>query len=406
VRTTISCRLFAQLRAPSIALLIMYAATLAAGQQPQPFPAPAATRPARGVKPVQTVPGVERWSTAIGAAAPAIPPLMTDRHAFVLVPPASVAAFGVQDGVELWRVALTPDQPLVGSDERLYVSAGEALHALDAATGALAWRQPTGPLTAPPLVHEGWIVTVAAAEVVARRAADGTVVWRQPNGAQQFRPTIEGDTLYLPLAEPKVVALDLTTGARKWERTFGGAPSEIAALAGRLYVASADKYFYCLDADDGRIEWRHRVGAALIGRPAADAERVYFAAMDNVIRAVDRVDGALKWQAGLPFRPSAGPLLFGTAVVAPGAAAALQTFDAATGKAGRAITFAAPLSSPLSIRESDKGPLALTLTGAVDVEYKLSLWEPSMVIPTGPLTALPGKAVPLPTAQQLPPGAP
>jgi outer membrane protein assembly factor BamB len=148
------------------------------------------------------------------------------------------------------------------------------------------------------------------------------------------------------------------------------------------------------------------VGAALIGRPVLDAERVYFVAMDNVVRAFDRVDGALKWQAGLPFRPSAAPLLFGTAVVAPGAAADLRTFDAVTGKTGRAITFPAPLASPLSIQASDKGPLALTVTGAVDVEYKLSLWEPSMVIPTGPPTALPGKAVTLPTAQQLPPGDP
>jgi outer membrane protein assembly factor BamB len=261
-------------------------------------------------------------------------------------------------------------------------------------------------LTAPPLVQEGWIVTVSATEVVARRATDGTIVWRQPNGAQHRRPTIEGDALYLPLADRKLVALDLTTGGKKWERTFGGAPSEVAALAGRVYVASADKYFYCLDADDGKVEWRHSVGAALIGRPVLDSERVYLVAMDNVIRAYDRVDGALKWRAGLPFRPSAAPVLFGTALVAPGAASDLPTFDAVTGKIGRAITLPASLATPLSIQASEKGPLALTVTGAVDVAYKLSLWEPSMVIPTGPLTALPGRAVALPTAQQLPPGAP
>jgi outer membrane protein assembly factor BamB len=403
VSTTISCRFFAQLTALSIA---MYGAISASAQQPEPFPKPEVKKARRDVKLVQAVPGVERWSTVVGASPPAIPPVMTDRHVFALVPPATLAAYRVQDGVELWRVELTPDHPLVADEGRVFVSAGEAIHALDVDTGALAWRQPTGALTAPPLVHEGWIVTVSAGEVVARRAADGTVVWRQPSGAQHLRPTIEGDTLYLPLTEPKVVALDLTTGGKKWERTFGGAPSEIAALAGRVYVASADKYFYCLDADDGTVEWRYRVGAGLIGRPVLDSERVYLVAMDNVIRAFDRVDGALKWQAGLPFRPSAAPVLFGTAVVAPGAASDLRTFDAVTGKSGRAITFPAPLATPLSIQPSEKGPLALTLTGAVDVEYKLSLWEPSMVIPTGPLTALPGKAVALPTAQQLPPGAP
>ena len=385
--------------------IAMCGAIPTAAQQPQPFPKPEVKKPRRGVQPVQPVPGVERWSTVVGPSAPTIPPVMTDRHVFALLPPAAVAAYRLQDGVELWRVELTPVHPLVAGEGRVFVSAGDAIHALDGDTGALAWRQPTGALTAPPLVHEGWIVTVSAGEVVARRAADGTAVWRQPGGAQHLRPTIEGDTLYLPLAEPKVVALDLTTGEKKWERTFGGAPSEIAALAGRVYVGTADKDFYCLDADDGEDEWRHKL-AVLIGRPVLDSERVYVVAMDNVIRAFDWVDGALKWQAGLPFRPSAAPVLFGTSVVAPGATSDLRTFDAVTGKTGRTIAFPAALATPLSIQASEKGPLALTVTGAVDVAYKLSIWEPSMVIPTGPLTALPGKAVALPTAQQLPPGAP
>jgi outer membrane protein assembly factor BamB len=47
----------------------------------------------------------------------------------------------------------------------LFVASGEAIHALDAGSGSLAWRQPTGVLTAPPLVYEGWVVTATAGDV-------------------------------------------------------------------------------------------------------------------------------------------------------------------------------------------------------------------------------------------------
>jgi hypothetical protein len=123
--------------------------------------------------------------------------------------------------------------------------------------------------------------------------------------------------------------------------------------------------------------------------------------MDNVIRALDRVDGALKWQAGIPFRPSAGPIVFGTAVVVPGSAQELRTFDRRTGKAGRTITLGSELAG-LDMRMSEQGPIAATITGGLSAEWKLAFWEPLMAIPVAPLTVLPGKATPLPAAP--PPG--
>lgn len=376
---------------------------------PRPFPLPPATpsdaaleRHRREHPPPQPVPGVERWSAPIGANT-LVSPVMTDTHVFAVIPPGALAAFQIEDGKPIWRVDLAADHPLAVADSRLFVASGEAIHAFDAGSGSLLWRQPVGALTAPPLVHEGWIVTATDGDVAARRATDGTMVWQQAHGPLKLRPTIEGDTLYLPLADSRVKAVNLPDGAAKWERKLGGAPSEIASLDGRVYVGSDDRYFYCLDEDDGRTEWRLRVGAAVVGRPAIDAERVYLAAMDNLLRALDRVDGALKWQVGLPFRPSAGPLLFGTAVVVPGAVPELQTFDVKTGKPGRAIAFGAPLASPLALGVSDKGPLAATVTGGLTADWKLSLWEPSMTIPIAPLSALPGKATTLPAAP--PPGS-
>jgi outer membrane protein assembly factor BamB len=398
VSTTISCRFFAQ---GLVLLLVVSAAVpgLAQPQEQRPQPQPKNGRVS------QPVPSAERWSTLVGAST-SVAPVMTDRYVFAFRPPGTIAAFDLLGGQEKWSTELKPEHPLMFDDGRLFVAAGAELHAIDGETGSTVWRQPAGTLTAPLLVHQGWVITIADGEVAAWRAADGTVVWRQPNGAQHLRPTIEGEILYLPRADATVAALDLITGAKKWERKFGGATSEIAALDGRVYFGSEDKSFYCLDADDGEVKWRHRPGAAAIGRPAVDADRVYFGAMDNQVRALDRVNGATRWQQGLRFRPSAGPLLFGTAVVVPGTVPELRTFDAATGKPGSVLTFPAPLASPLAIHPSPKGPIAATITGGLDVPWKLSLWEPSMTIPVAPLTVLPGKAVPLTQAPSSPAGAP
>ena len=350
VRTTISCRFFS--RAAAIGLIV-FAASGAVAQPPsqappprpfpQPPPKPDAGTPAeqerkRRIENLpQPVPGVERWSTAIGANT-FVPPVLTDSHVFAVVPPGAIAAFRVEDGAELWRVELAADHALAVDEGRVFVASGEAIHALDAATGRVAWRQPTGVISAPPLVYQGWIVTGTASDVAARRAGDGTVVWQQPHGALKARPAIDGDTLYLPLADARVKAVDLTSGALKWERALGGAPSQIAALAGRLYVGSGDRYFYCLDAEDGDVEWR-RADAAVIGRPAIDADRVYFAAM-----AMPR------WNVGFGVPSRATPL---SPVATPITAPALSCSVSTAAKPGKMST---PSASALDASHRQTSP--------------------------------------------------
>lgn len=318
---------------------------------------------------------------------------MTERQVFAVLPPGIVASYQIEDGREMWRVELTADQPLVVSGDRVFVAAGEAIHALGAADGVLAWRQPSGTLTAPLLVHEGWVIASANGTVTARRATDGTVVWTAQVGPQRERASIEGNTLYLPLTDRRIVALDLPTGKEKWRRRLGGAPSEILPLPKRLYVGSDDKWFYCLNADTGVPEWRVRVGAATIGKPTIDADRVYFAAMDNMLHALSHQSGAIRWHAPVAFRPTAGPMLVGPVVLVPGATADLQTFDVRTGKPVAPIPFGERLATPPSFRETDKGPIAVAVIGGLSAEWKLAVFEPSMSIPTAPLTVLPGVPV-------------
>lgn len=353
-------------------------------------------------RPLQLVPDAVRWSVELSAP-PVLAPVLTEQRVFVAIPPGTIAAFNTTDGAELWKVEMTADQPIVSAGEYLIVAAGEAIHAVRAADGAVAWRQPAGTLTAPLVAHGGWIITAVDSEITARRASDGTVVWTQAVGPLRVAATIEGDSLYLPLTDKRVVALDLTTGRMKWERTLRGLPAEIAAYGKRVYVGTDDKWFYCLDAKNGGSEWQPiRVGSGTIGRPALDRRHVYFSAMDNYVRALDRDSGAIRWQFGLPFRPVAGPAVVGTVVVVPGGADVLQALDAASGKRVKSIPFGASLASPPSYVEENAVPLAAAVTGALNTEWRISVYEPNTQIPTAPITSMPGLLVPLTPLPQPP----
>ena len=142
--------------------------------------------------------------------------------------------------------------------------------------------RPHGPLTAPPLVHGEWLLVASGEQVICYRVADGTKVWSRETGAVEQRAAVEGTRVYVPAADGRVIALELASGEPAWEFDIGIKPTEPLVYGGRLFVGSAGKRFCSLFLESGRKrrdDWCFQVGAAVIGRPAADATHVYFVAL-------------------------------------------------------------------------------------------------------------------------------
>jgi len=358
---------------------------------------------------MQRMPSQPRWSVPL-VSRPIAPPLLVDDRIYVALESGLVMAYRAADGGEAWRRELRADGPLAAGGARLFVAAGEAIYALNA-DGSPAWHADTGALTAPMLVHDGWLVVSAKDQLTAYRATDGTIVWRLELGGVQERPSIDGTTLFLSNEDGRVLALDLATGKQKWERRLDGAPTEVLAIADRVFVGSADKHLYCLDADNGTISWRQRIGAALRGRPAADAERVYAVALDNSLRAFDRGNGALRWSPrGIPFRPTAGPVVIGDMVAVAGTTKEISAFDAATGRPAEQLVLAATsqpggepataetLATSPAYRVSGPGVTIVAITGSLNQQWTLRLAVSNgvPVVSLAPLTELPGLRLPIP----------
>lgn len=275
---------------------------------------------------------------------------------------------------------LRADQPIVADGKQLFVAAGEAIYALNADDGKEAWVSPAGTLTAPLLVQDGWIVAASGHVLTALRAADGTKVWSRDTGAAHQRPTVEGDNLYLPLDDSRLVALDLRTGAERWTRRFADKVSEVLAFADRVYLGATDthlgKQFFCLDAGDGSTSWHWRIGTTVRGRPAADDSRIFVTAMDNMVRAFDRHSGALLWHPAVPYRPTTGPVIIGSSVIIPGASAELRAFAAASGRPAGEIKLEQPLAVPPAFAGSGSEVVMAAITGSLNGEWKLLLAAP------------------------------
>lgn len=322
-----------------------------------------------------------RWTIPVPAA-PVTIPLFTSDLVVVAYLPGTVAAFQRDDGRERWRAELKPDQPLATDGTLVFIAGGEAIHALRAADGSIAWRAPTGTLTAPLLVKDGWLIAAAAGTLEARRASDGTAVWTVAGGAQREAPAIAGDQLFVPQADGRLLARGLLDGHVIWERRLGGAPGEPVVVGDSLF-AGAGKVFYCVSAGSGAIEWQIRVGASLRGRASSDGDRIFFTALDNLVRAIDRGKGAQRWQQGVPFRPLSGPVAAGSTVFVAGPGAEIRSFRAGDGSPAGIVTFPARIALGPAFDESDAGVVMAAVSGGLEESWTLSLTR-AIAAPGGP----------------------
>lgn len=353
-------------------------------------------------EPAQIFPSQPIWTISFSETPVATPAIAGER---IFIPlQSAISARSLRDnGNELWRATHVADGPIAATVDRVLVPSTGALIALDAATGSEVWRIPTAPLTAPIVTH-GALVFVAAKEMLsAYTLADGTLAWTsKPIGPIEQRSTASENWVYVPVADGRIVALDMSTGAQIWETSkIGIKPAEPLVAGDRLFAGSEAKQFCSFrltDPDDN--PWCFAVGAPIVGRPAVDARRVYFVALDNQIWAHDLRNGARQWKADLKYRPSAGPTVIGETVTAPGRTKKLVAFDVTSGQpAGPELAVDEYIVAPVVFVPASEGvPVrAAVLFGELTKDWKLMLaGPPPPVLPSikvEPLTTLPGRVV-------------
>jgi outer membrane protein assembly factor BamB/predicted phosphodiesterase len=148
------------------------------------------------------------------------------------------------------------------------------------------------------------VAASTAGDVVAFRPGHAGVsrLWRARTGPVYRRPEADAAarTLFVPSADRHLYALDAGTGLIRW-RFDAGAPAlsaPVLARAGgdREYVVfSAGTRLFAVDAATGQLGWSVPGRGFSGGRAAGDGQRVYTCAADGFARAYDVCTGLEAW---------------------------------------------------------------------------------------------------------------
>jgi outer membrane protein assembly factor BamB len=339
-------------------------------------------------------PARQQWTLPLNNALTA-PPGFNGARGYFPIEGERLVAYDLAGGNQLWLVSSQTMWPPVAADGFVFVVHGNAIVALNADDGAIAWRHEIDDrLAVRPVADHGWIVAATISGiVVALRGADGSVGWRIEAGARiSAPPALTSERAYLPLEDRRVLALQMEDGAVVWERRLGGTPTGVLGFEDRVYAGSTDNFLYGLTARRGEVSWRWRTGADVIGAPVAADTHLYFVALDNILRSLNRNGGSQKWKRALPLRPRSGPLLAGETLIVGGLGPSLRAYSTLTGAPAGELSLPADLAAPPHVFWDGGVPVLVAVTTDIVKGATVIGFTPAAGLPT-PFAPLPNQPV-------------
>lgn len=171
---------------------------------------------------------------------------------------------------------------------------------------------------------------LAEGVLVALNPADGKLIWKAETGGEFSAAPAADDrsvfvaTRYAEAAPGQVHgtlrAVSKATGVTLWMRTLPG-PLTGGLIAGpsALFAGSADGRVYAFDKHSGLSLWINEYREAFSSQPALAGSQVYVGSERGTLLALDQSTGALKWQyrarGGIqgPIAVANGKVFFGSA---------------------------------------------------------------------------------------------
>lgn len=189
---------------------------------------------------------------------------------------AQVVALEATTGEEIWRKTLDAPMraaPTVRGGRVFVITLNNQLFAMDARNGEELWTHSGLPETASmlggasPAVDSGVVVVpYTSGQLVALRVNNGRVLWEESLAAVRRtdvistladirgRPVIDRGRVIAMSHGGQIVAIDLRSGRRIWNRDIGGLESPWVA-GDYIFALTNDSEAVCISRDDGRIRW-------------------------------------------------------------------------------------------------------------------------------------------------------
>ncbi len=223
------------------------------------------------------------------------------------------------------------------------------------AAPAPRWQRQLGaPLWASPVVHDHTVYVAATdGRVHALRASDGEPLWSW-TGPHPFYgdALVTSDALYVLDERSHLVALARADGTLLWRLDLHENDSDSAPTAsprnrtfnhrtatpvldprGILYVGSTDQHLYAINAESGRILWRHPTPAPIYAPVALHGDHLVAACFDGTLFSLHRRNRRERFRTTLGGPIVSAPVIVGDRLVVGSRDTFLHGLDAATGAA-------------------------------------------------------------------------
>lgn len=254
-------------------------------------------------------------------------PVATASAVFTIDAAGQLQATDLASGAVIWTASLIPDFDRGGDASggglaldggRLVVTSpyGEVL-ALDAASGAVQWRQRLGTVLGAPTVAGDVVYVVGRnAEAWAIAADDGRLRWRIPStdapsvlvgGAA---PAVADGRVFFPFPSGEIAASFPATGVTLWTSFVAGGrlgtayatlndiTADPVVAGGTVYAGNQSGRVVAMNARTGARRWQASEGAYSPVLVAGDS--VFFVSDRNELIRLDAGDGARIWGVELP----------------------------------------------------------------------------------------------------------
>ena len=219
-------------------------------------------------------------------------------------------AWTFKTGGPIWSSpALAADAVYIGSNDA-------NLYALALPTGKLLWNFKTAaPVVGAPSVDGDFVYALSDDGFLYKfNRHKGSLVWKfDTNGGAVPRelpnvtsnlydtvassPLISGGIVYIGSADKRLYALDARSGHELWRfETQGMVRSTPAVDSGRLFFGSRDHFLYALDAATGKLLWKHDTLREIVSSPLVANGTVYVGSRSSNLFAFEAATGALKWK--------------------------------------------------------------------------------------------------------------
>lgn len=308
------------------------------------------------------------WQSNIGNSQQAVfSPAVTVDSVYAAASDGAIARLDAGSGRQLWRInageRLTGG---VGADGKLVAvgtGKGEVL-AFDA-NGAALWKAQLSSevLAAPQVAQDVVVVRSADGRIFGLDAKDGKRKWyyQRSTPALTIRSpvgiSISGGVAYAGFAGGKLVAINLDSGAVRWDATVAlpRGTTELERVTDVIGAPVISEREVCAVAYQGRIGCFDRAtGQAVWGRPMSstsglslDARYVFVSDDKGAVHALDRIGGTSVWkQDKLRLRNLSAPLALGREIVVADIQGYVHLLLRDSGAfAGRVATDGSPVST-------------------------------------------------------------